>query len=314
MRYPWCILVLSVCVSFCAHALAVTSLGGEVLGGNGTSGFGIAGSVDLGPEKNWETSVSYAHQKTTAGTESRTNQYTLDIAHSPDPSWDVHGGVSSWNDSINAIRYLGPTVGVTYSWKASPQVEQKIVLEPLEHRPEILSVSVNAEVFVYTTEVVTSPRTVRSKGRTVTVPSQTTKEQVTQFHPSLEIARPLWEGVVMPFLSGGVYAYSRDPAVLENIAGQPRFSASAGRIHALVGGFLKKSWMGGVRLGLPLDLQASANVGREQLATDKSWSTSYEVTLWRNFWNHMKVKLDWSRADQAGTKTNVYTGGLTYLF
>ena len=312
------------------RAFGSNSLGFDVLGGVGTSGFDTNGSLDLKAEdiKNpYEASLSYAHQYTTAQTDSRTNQYTLGLDHEMDDHWDTHGDLTYWNDSINQIHYGGGTVGLAYTWneggapeaKPSPsKTDNEMSTEPAP-KDEVASLTFNTDLFVYGTEVTASSTTRpvfdRRLGRIVREPvARSATAKTTQAHPSITLEKPLFDSQATPYLTVGHYFYSKDPAAIEALAGRPRLAASAGRINGLVGGFLNNNGEIGTRISLPLDLESDIRLGAAQEVTDNSWSTTQGVTLSRTFLDHIKVKLDWSRAIQAGISDDLFTGGLTYIF
>lgn len=341
---------------------ATTALGFDVTGGIGTSGFAANGSLDIKVdphEKPWETSLGYTYLHSTVGTESRTNQYNLGVAHPVDNNGDAHVTGTYWKDTLNDVKYIGPSLGFTYTWnegdssttkpkskeESGPKTskdfatqyylveDEKVKSEKVKNdssekeqesddpKPrEIMAISLDMDFFFYSTEVVASSTTRRvfdprlRKFVYKTIPGGTGSEKVSQFHPSLTIEKPLFGDAITPFITAGHYFYDKDPGAIENLAGRPLFTASAGHLNSLVGGFLNNNGVLGVRFSLPWDIDTSAQLGAEQSAIDLTWSTSQEVTLTRLFADHLKVKLDWSRAIQAGVSSDLFTGGLSYQF
>jgi len=313
---------------------ASNSLGFDVSGGVGTSGGDVNGSVDLkhADVKNpYEAMLSVAHQYTTVGTESRTNQITGGVSHTADDHWDGHAELSYWKDSINAIHYAGPTAGFTYTWLtgsggevAAPTQNKDMVKNETATEPppndESAAASFNADLFFYGTEVEASSATRRvfdprlNRFVTKVVPPRSTTEKVTQFHPNITIEKPLFDSAATPYLAAGHYFYSKNPSTIESLAGRPRFASSANQINGLVGGFLNNNGEVGLRLALPLAIDSDFRLGAEQEVTDNTWATTQGVTLTRSFWNHLKAKLDWSRTIQGGSSSDLFSGGLTYTF
>jgi len=173
-------------LSFCRIAYAANSVGFDVTGGVGSSGFDTNGSLDIKAEdvKNpYEASLSYAHLHTTAGTESRTNQYTIGVDHEIDDNWGSHLNATYWKDTLNNIHYGGPTTGFNYTWTEGGSTEPA-------PKDEIASISVNADLFFYGTEVFASSTTRRVFDQrlhrfiTRVVPPGSGTEKVTQFHPN----------------------------------------------------------------------------------------------------------------------------------
>jgi hypothetical protein len=322
--------------------------------GIGNHGFDLNSSLGLGEKKDWDTSLSYAHLHTTVGTESETNQVQGGLSHPIGDAWEAHGDLTFWKDIINEIKYVGPTAGFTYKWReetassepspkaqksdpsdegyqfiqeamgnseSSPKVEKKDDPSNSESEaPEILSATLDADLFAYSTEVIASSTTRKvydaKLGRYVTevVPPRTATPSLTQFHPNLTIEKPLFDEALTPYLIYGHYFYSRNPAVIEALAGRPRLAAFAGHLNALVGGFLNNNASVGLKMPWPWEVNFNGQFGFAQSATDNTWATIQEVTLDRTFLKHLKLKLDWSRSIQSGTSEDLFTGGLTYLF
>jgi hypothetical protein len=314
-------------------AYADNSVGFDVSGGVGTSGGDINGSADFkaADSKNpYEATLSIAHQHTTVGTESRTNQITGGVAHTQDENWDGHMDLTYWKDSINAIHYVGPTGGFTYTWltgsgvESTPKPTGAAAVDETATQPapkdEIAAVSFNADLFFYGTEVVASSTTRRvfdpklNRFITKLVPPRSGTEKVTQFHPNFTVEKPLLDSQATPYVTAGHYFYSKDPATIETLAGRPRFASSANAINGLVGGFLNNNGEVGVRVAFPWDVDSDFRLGVAQEVTDNTWSTTQGITFTRTFLAHVKAKLDWSRTIQTGVSSDLFTGGLTYTF
>jgi hypothetical protein len=311
----------------CRGVFASNSAGVDVTEGVGTSGFELNGSLDLKPEgiKNpIEASVAYAHQHTTVGTESRTNQYTAGLDHDLDNNWNYHGQVTYWDDSLNEIHYAGPTLGFTYTWnendhpaKAKSE-ESETETEPASEN-EMAALSVNADLFFYGTEVVASSTTRRVRNpithqlQSVVIGPADRSIHLTQFHPSATLEKPFGDSVT-PYLTAGHYFYSKDPASIEALAGRPRLAASVNQINGLVAGFSNNNVEVGVRWALPWRVNSNFRLGAVQETTDNHWATTQGVTLTRTFIDHLKIKLDWSRSIQDGVSDDLFTTGLTWQF
>ncbi len=318
-------------------AWASSSVGFDVSSGVGTFGSMIEGALDLPSRKTsppMQISLSYANQHSTSGTDSRSNQYTFGLSQKADDHLEGHGSLNYWKDTVNDIHYIGPSLGFTYTWlePGAPSAAEKPDVAPeaptaegptLESKPEpneTAALSINADIFLYGTEISASSTTRRVFDPTThrfvdkTIPGGTGDVHVTQFHPSITFEVPLWESALTPSLTAGHYFYSKNPAALEGLTGRPRFSGSANQINGLVGGFLNNNGEADLHFTLPGKLETTTRIGAEQSATDNKWATTQGVTLNRTFFDHLTAKLDWSRAIQAGNSSDVFTGGLTYGF
>lgn len=342
--------ILCATLALAPKAYATNSIGFNVTGGKGTSGYDTSGAFDWKSpldENPFVLSLSYAHLSSTRNTPSRTEQFTGGVEHAFTDNWEAYLDVTHVKDAINAVHFTGPTMGVTYTWtraegaarsaaasdKSSADY-QLIDPEDVSKAPsdknetgttpaskdEIASLSLNVDYFFYGTDVITSSvtRTVRNPKtqRLVTrvIPPSTTTENVRQFHPSLTFEKPLFDSQATPYITAGHYFYNKDVAAIEALAGRPRFSASANQINGLVGGFLKNNGEIGMRIELPWDVNSDVRLGAEQEVTDNSWATTQGVTFSRLFFTHIKAKIDWSRAIQSGIADDLFSGGLTYIF
>jgi hypothetical protein len=313
------------------HADAETSAGFDVQGGVGTHGFDASGSLDIKPDpaqKPWEASLSASTLHTTVGTESRANQFTIGLSHEADENSEGHGSLTSWKDTLNDIQYVGPTLGVTYTWleggstrttnstshayeeggSATPETEET------SDRAERAAITLDTDLFFYTTDVSVSSRTVKVRGRQVVLPGGGGKLHDTQVHPNVSVEKPLWDESVTPYLTAGHYFYSRDPAAIENAAGRPRLAASAGHMNSLVGGFLNNNGEAGVRFILPGDISATTKLGADQSSTNNKWATIQDIALSHRFLTRFKAKTEWTRTIQDGAAADLFSGGLTYYF
>jgi len=296
-------------------ASAESSLGFDVSGGIGTNGHAVNGTLALPPTgdtASTQLSLDYAYLYSTFEAESRTNQYTFGLSHTVDDSLEGHGTVTYWDDSINNIHYAGPSFGVTHTWNSAGADESS--------KDEIAALSLNADLFLYQTDISQSSSTKKvydtalRKYVTKVIPAGTPNADTTQFHPSLNFEVPLFEQAVTPFITYGHYFYSQNPAILENLAGRPRFSASANQLNGLVGGFLSNNAEIGLRCILPADFELTPQFGAEQLATDNSWAITQGLELDWTFWKHWTAKAAWSRSIEEGASLDIFTGGLTYAF
>jgi hypothetical protein len=315
-------------IGLSASLQASDSAGFDVTGGVGTSAYDASGILDIKPSgmaNPLEATFMYAHEHTTVGTESRTNQYTGGLDHDMDDNWNFHGQVTYWNDSLNDIHYAGPTLGFTYTWNEGdepPKTAQEKDETDTEPSPgdEIAALSVNGDVFFYGTEVLTSSTTRKVLSPTthklvseVVGPANGTLN-LTQFHPNITVEKPLFDSAATPYLTAGHYFYSRDPAAIEALSGRPRFASSVNQLGGLVAGFLNNNGEIGVRIALPWRINSDFRIGSEQEATDNTWAITQGITLTRYFFYHLKVKLDWSRTIQEGVSEDLITGGLAWRF
>jgi hypothetical protein len=298
-----------------AWASSGSSLGFDVSGGVGTDGYSVNGNLGLPPTSDsasTQLSLSYAYLHTTVQTESRTNQYTFGLAHTVDDSLEGHGSVTYWDDSLNEIHYAGPSFGFTYTWNSGGEESGSTASAP--KGDEIAQLSLNADLFLYQTEISVSSTTARVGFLKKVIPAGTPDANTTQFHPSLTSEVPFFDETATPYITYGHYFYSQNPAILENLVGRPRFSGAANQLNGLVGGFLNNNAEIGLRCLLPKDIQLTPEFGTEQLSTDNSWAVTQGVELDWTFWKHWTTKLNWSRSIEEGTSLDVFTGGLTYAF
>jgi hypothetical protein len=303
-----------------AWASSGSSLGFDVSGGVGTDGYSVNGALALPPaddSASTQLSLSYAYLHSTIDMETRTNQYTFGLAHTVDDSLEGHGTVTYWDDSLNDIHYAGPSFGLTYTWNGAGEDDSA---GSESSKDEIAALSLNADLFLYMTEISESSTTRKVFDTALrryvekVIPAGTPNANTTQFHPSLNFEVPLFEQVATPFLTYGHYFYSQNPSILENLIGRPRFSGSVNQLNGLVGGFLNNNASVGVRFSLPADFQLTPQFGTEQLVTDNSWAVTQGVELDWTFWTHWSSKLAWNRSIEEGTSLDVFTGGLTYAF
>jgi hypothetical protein len=312
-----------------AHAEG--SAGFDVQGGVGTTGFDLSGSLDIKPDpsqKPWEASVSDSYLHTKVGTESKTNQFVLGVSHEVDANREGHGQLTFGKDSINDVKYAGPTFGVTYTWlEGGPSAaftpkghayDENTADTPnsSEHAEgaESAALTLDADLFFYSTDVSVSSRTVQVGQRQVVLRGGSGTVHDTMFHPNVSFEKPLLDETLTPYAIAGHYFYSTDPAAIENVAGRPRFASAAGRLTSLVGGLLENNAEVGIRFLLPAAFAATTRLGAEQTATDRSWATIQGVSLSRRFWEHLKAKLEWTRTIQYGASADLFAGGLTYYF
>ena len=283
-----------------------------------------------------QVSLSYAYQHAKIITESKATQYTLGLSNKVDSHLEGHGTLNYWNDSLNDVHYAGPSMGLTYTWtkaetpamaahaegseeKQAPSAEGPT----LESRPppdEAAALTFNSDLFIYGTDISASP-TLRRVRDPVThrlvnkvIAGGTADVHLTQLHPSMTFELPLFDQALTPSVTAGHYFYSRDPGDFEALIGRPRFSGSANQINGLVGGFLNNNAEAALEFTLPGDIDTSARLGTDQIATDQTWAITQGVTFNYTLWDHLKAKLDWSRSIQSGISSDIFTGGLTYQF
>jgi len=305
-----CALIATVIGSSPAWALSGSSLGFDVSEGVGTDGYafnGILGLWPTGTAASTELSLNYTYLHSTIGMETRTNQYTLGLAHTVDESLEGHGSVTYWDDSLNDIHYAGPSFGFTYTWTR-------------EEKEEVAALSLNTDLFLYQTEISESSSTRKvfdtALRRYVTkvIPAGTPNANTTQLHPSLNFEVPLFDQAAIPYMTYGHYFYSQNPGILESLVGRSRFSGSSNQLNGMVGGFLNNNADVGVRCYLPANLELIPQFGTEQLITDNSWVITQGVELDWIFLSHWTSKLAWSRAIEEGVSQDIFTAGLTYAF
>lgn len=309
---------------------AASSAGGSYTGGKNYEGFGFKGRLDLDPKGTWEANASFAHVQSTGTSISESNEISGGLDYSLNDSWAFHGSLTGWKDKINFIHYFGPTFGVTFNWNRSvpeqgarlksSQPDGSDTPDHLENESpdNILSVTLSVDYFAYGTDVQTSSRTVtihqKNRRERLVIPPQQTQVTVDQIHPSIEIEKPLFDANVTPYISAGVYRYSKDPSLIEALAGRPRFSAQAGRLNSLVGGFQKKSWEVGTEIDFPGDINLHGSFGKSQSATDLTWSKVGDIDLSHTFIDCLKIRAEWNRAIQNSESLTLWTGEATYLF
>ncbi len=317
---------------------ATTSLGFDISGGKNLHGSDINGSYDIKPSDTqmpWTVSAGFSYFHSTLQTESKTNTFNLGLDHALDNSNDFRGSVTFSKDSVNEIKYAGPSLGYTYTWLdngsangtssgKNASTTYKLLSEEDTSGPgsvntatagnEVAALSFDMDIFVYSFDVTTASQTVRVGRRTSVIAARTASDTITQVHPNVQFEKPFLDNRVIPSIEYGHYFYSKDPAGFANVAGAPRFATVAGRLNTLAGGFLNNNLDAAVSFPLVLNIYAQPRIGVEQSAIDNSWATIQEVTMTRMFWDHVQAKLDWTRTIQFAISADLFTGGLTYYF
>jgi hypothetical protein len=303
-----------------AWASSDSSLGFELTGGVGTDGYSFNGNLGLPPASETAStllSLNYAYLHSTIGTETRTNQYTLGLSHTVDDSLEGHGSLTYWDDTLNQIHYAGPSFGLTHAWNSGDSTK---LPGSESSKDEIAALSLNADLFLYQTEISESSSTKKvfdtGLRRYVEklIPAGTPNANTTQFHPSLNFEVPLFDQAAVPFVTYGHYFYSQNPGILEGLVGRTRFSGSSNQLNGMVGGFLNNNADIGVRCSLPTDFELTPQFGTEQLITDNTWAITQGVELDWTFLKHWTTKLVWSRAIEEGVSQDTFSAGLTYAF
>jgi hypothetical protein len=287
-------------------ARATNSLGFDIYGGVGSSGWDTTGNYSFQPDpqsKPWDTSLQVSQLDSTIQTPSHARQITAGLQHALDENWALTGQATYWRDSLNDIKYVGPTLGFTYTMLDSSDSS------------EFLAATFTTDFFFYGTEVTSSSTTVRVGKKTTHVPPQQEAMHTYQYHPNLNIEKPLMDQSITPYLTIGHYFYTgAAPADLEDLAGRPLFSISSNRLNGLTGGFLSNNGEIGCQFRLPASFSAIARFGAQQLQTDNSWATIQGGSLSRTFGDHLKAKVEWIRTIEEGITTDLFDGGLTYYF
>jgi hypothetical protein len=236
------------------------------------------------------------------GTETRSDQVVVGLSHTIDSHWSFNGRLTHWKDTFNDVDYVGPSLGGTYIVSAAPEED------------EIAAISLNSDFFFYETEARSSSSTIVVNRRREAVPARQGTVHVDQYHPSLQIETPLWDSLVTPYVKAGHSFYSRDPSAIEDLAGQPIFSAMSNRLNSLVSGFLYNDGEVGLRWAAPLRCSVTFELGADNLATDKSWTTLQSIGVSRLFWGSWRTEFSWTRTIQTGISNDLFAGTLAYVF
>ncbi len=265
----------------------------------------LSASTSFGEEGAFNFGLTYQYTRSEQDSVlSTTNQLTAGVEHKLDSDFDssLRGALTYWKNTENLTQYFGPTVGYRVRIESS---------DP----DEILTASLTSDLFFYRAEVETTTSGATARRGTLFKPKTSSMKQ-TQYHPSLEIERTFLESVT-PFLSAGYYFYSVPPERIENGTARraQRYSpATQSQLKEVVGGFVKKNWEFGCRFFLPFEFKLALIFGRDQSATDESWSSSGGAKLSKVFIEKLDAELGISRVFQGTSITNYYTFGLIYFF
>ena len=323
-------LVLPLFISLCAFSAHASSFGGSFTSGKDYSGFRFNGGLHIDAAQTTQILCSYGEVNSTGAYPSKVNEFSAGLGFSPDEAWDFVANVTTWKDDLNFVSYFGPTLEATYAWTrdgggrspnemAEKDSRNTTDRDPRELPPsDILSVSLTGEYFLYQTLTTAMDRqvTVRKGKRltTETIKGDTGQETLNQEHLGLMVCKPLFGGRIAPYVSGSTFRYSRPPADIEALSGQPRFEGIANRFDATVGGFERRNWEIGMELNLPGAISASGGVGNSQSATDGSWSVVREIEAWHTFADHIRARIEWSDGAQYHSAYSLWTSELSYQF
>lgn len=281
------------------------------LGYTGARNYGgeeFKGSVDLNKDHTAQVDGLYQHvDSDIASQPSSTNQVTGGVSGSPNDSNDWRSSLSYWNDSINLIHYVGPSAGYTHTW-----------LTDDDDKTELFGASLDADLFFYSAnvDVATTGKTVK-KG--TPPPVKTTAEILTtsQFHPNLNLEKPLFNETVIPFATASHSFYSTDPSAIESSVNRRGVSftpATLNDLNSMVGGFTKNTWSVGATLAFPTKTLLRLEFGKEQLATDNSWATEYSAKVNQAFGEHLTAELGWNHTIEDNVPVDYGLAQATYAF
>lgn len=310
-----------------APGRADNSVTGDWTTGNGYRGWDGRARTDLGTDDAWAVLGGFAWAHSKQGTESFSKQADLGVERNPDDNWSFRGTATAWKEYISGVDYVGPSWGFTYLATAAhrrrrrpfKEAEQRQPGEPLSNREksppdELWGLSFDNDMFFYEAPAVNQSKTVKVGKTTVAVPPLPSSVSLAQWHPYVEAEKPLFNQAVTPSVTLGHYFYTRNPGVIEERAGQPRFAASAGSLGSLASGLFKNTAQAAVDFALPLRLRFHAALGAEQDAADSAWATTQELSLKSSFDDWASLLGKWDRTIQYGTTSDIYTVGLSFYF
>jgi len=303
MRRLLVIAAFAACASlFPRLAGASGSIGGDWTTGNGYRGFDVKGDIDLDSKGDWNGAASYAYAHSKVGTESRSNQFTVGINHVMDEQWSSRFGFTGWEDTLNEVKYAGPSFGITYTEYDSPEADS-----------ESYRVAFDNDFFLYKADQSSAARRVKVGNAFVVIPANQGDVSLGQWHPSMLFEKPVQPWLI-PWAAISHSFYSKNPSLIEDRAGRPAFSSSSGALNGLVGGLFNNTGQLGVDFKLPAHLRLSLSLGVEQQASDNTWSTTQNAGLTGLFFDHWRAKVSWSRSIQNGLASDLVTAGSSWLF
>ncbi len=296
--------------------------------GNGYRGWDGRVRLDFDTRGEWSANAGYAWAHSKQGTESFSKQVTAGFEHNPDDAWSFRGTLTGWKEYLSDVDYFGPSWGFTYLATTRRPTRRRRVFRkpdarepgaPLESRSdeppeELWGVSFDNDLFFYHAPQSSAPRTIKLGRSLVTAPPSPNALNVTQWHPYVELEKPLFEQNVVPSITVGHYFYTNNPSVIEEHAGQPRFSAAAGSLSSLAGGFFKTNGEAAVDVLLPLRLRLHGALSAQQQASDSTWAITQELSLKSRIGEVLSLTARWDRTIQVGVSSDQYTAGLTLYF
>ena len=312
-RRSLCLGLLAVLTLWAAApaARAADFLGGDWTTGSGYRGFDVKGGLNLDAQGAWEGDATYAYAHSRTGTESRSNQLTLILAHIVDDRCSTRASMTGWRDTLNDVQYFGPSFGITYAAFDRPDDRVQGA-----RGAQWLRVSLDSDLFVYQAGQTISPKVIKvSRTETAVIPAGQGSVSLAQWHPSFLVERPLMQEKLTPWVRISHDFYSKNPNDIEARAGQPQFSASANSLNGLVGGLLIATGEIGLSVALPAHLKLTASIGLEQEASDNKWATSQNAGLSGLYLDRRcRIGVSWARSIQDGVVQDLLTTGLSWFF
>ncbi|MBI3556090.1 MAG: hypothetical protein HY074_07490 [Deltaproteobacteria bacterium] len=310
-RLSW-IAVLVLGLGMEPGALAKPHIGLTETAARGYSSTEADGSFHLDEKAQWDADVTFTHtNSTTSGNLSTANEFMFGATDFLDDANDWRGAIDYWNDTTNKIRYVGPTASYTHTWfETQGRVQDQDTVETWG-----LTLDLGLNFYSADVDVTSNGKEVR-KG-TPNVVTKAASVTTTQFHPSLTLEHAFYDEALVPFITAGHYFYSVDPNTLEsavNKVGVRLSPASTAGVDVLVGGFIKNSWALGTVVVVAPKTKLKLEYGRNQSATDDTWSTAYSVKVEHTFGERWRGSLGWSHAVQQDVPIEFGTLGLAYLF
>lgn len=284
-------------------ALALGSFGGDWTTGNGYRGWDVKGDTDFDKDGKWGGSASYAYAHSNTGTESRSNQFTAGINHTLDEQWGSRASFTGWEDTINDVQYVGPSFGFTLTRYADPEAVD-----------ESYKIAFDNDLFLYKAQTPSS-RLIRFRRRLALTSPSLGSASMGEWRPQLNFEKPLpFAPKVIPWTTVSHYFYTKNPDIIEQRAGQPRFSAYSNSVSGLANGLFNNTATVGVDVKLPAHLRLSVALGVEQQATDNTWSTTQSAGITGLFFDHWHANLSWNRTIQDGLPQDLVTAGSAWWF
>lgn len=284
-------------------AWAGGSIGTSVTGGNNYSMVQVDAEVDITPS--WSTSLSMSQEQSHIDYSAQNRQISLRTSVGLDEANGVRGGFLYSNDTNNAIEYMGPNFGYGYVINDAPKGEG-------ESAEEVLSFYLDAEMLFYRAQIMTPSAVLRSRVRDGQL--NLDPVQMTQFHPTLEIDKPLLSGGLVLFGLVGHYFYSTDPTEADAIVASDPILSSTGA-QWMLGGFPENNWSAGVVVKPTSKSTIRTDFGGYRSAVSDVSSGFWGVTGGYTFLDSWRTKFGYSHSRSfSGNHYDFVVAGLSYLF